>query len=1161
MRNIIFVFCIALGLASCTDNTDTTGSDQASLPIKIAAEYPVTTTTRATANGFADGDQTGLFIIDYEGDEAGKMALSGNRASNVVLTYDEGSGKWTAPMTLYWAADGTPADIIGYYPFVEQLSSVTAQPVTISRDQSTVATQTAKGGYEQSDLLWAKAEKVSPTSETVTLNYRHVMAGVDICLERGTGFTADEWAQMEKSVLVSGTRLSGSIDLTTGTVSATDDGTNVIKAVTYGNDWRAVVIPQTVEAGKALVTITVDGQTYHLTKSEAMTYLAGKMHRFTITVDRRSASGDMKFSLKEEAVVAWEVDALLHDGLTRAYVVVNVDKEGGLQQAIAQAGLDYEAISNLKVTGSINRTDLLFMGQQMTSLAVLNLQEAVIGGTEAESGVLTGFKEHRILHHIVFPAKGLKIIGDSAFYQTGLNGSLIIPEGVEEVRECAFEQCKFTGTLSLPSTLRKIYKGAFYGNHFTGELLLPENVDFDRQVVQGHAFNTPVFGECRFTGSLHLPSGLTTLPHLGFSTMTGDIIIPQGITELASPHQKQYEWGVFSGGGYDGTLTIPEGLVKIGSRTFANTKIHGEVKMPSTLKIMEDRTFEGTRISRILFNDALMTMDKACFKDCQYLMGTVTWPKSCKRIPENTFENCTLLSGLVIHKDVAVIGDEAFLRCTNLTSIVCESEEPPLVGNDAFLGVSKSNCIVEVPASALSRYKNADGWSDFLRIVANNDFDCQPQTVCALNNTHEETLTVYASGAWTVESKPDWCTLSQTSGTGKTMVTLTVNMLAAGQGNRTGDIVFTQTTEGYTTTCKVSQYDYLYAEDESVRLQQHTRGSGIDLVFVGDGYDAASIADGSYLDLVKYQTECFFAVEPFLSMRDYFDVHVTFPLSQEKGVNTMYTYVNNRFGTIHGESGIAKGGCTSSLLLTETDGVKAYVQEHVPLVGAMNNGVIILVPNSTAYSGNTVIDDDGTSIAICPPSENDYPRDTRGTIQHEAGGHAFGKLGDENISQNGFIPSKFKDEIMKMHNRGWYQNLSLSGKLGEVSWASFIFDPRYSDKVDVFEGGYGYTRGVYRPESNSCMNYGIPYYNTPSRLEIWKRIKQNAGESWTMDEFYAQDTFDWGTTTVTRATLCPLPATAYVTDSHVGTLTVNFSRLGKEVRSMRIQAKNKRIKR
>ena len=80
----------------------------------------------------------------------------------------------------------------------------------------------------------------------------------------------------------------------------------------------------------------------------------------------------------------------------------------------------------------------------------------------------------------------------------------------------------------------------------------------------------------------------------------------------------------------------------------------------------------------------------------------------------------------------------------------------------------------------------------------------------------------------------------------------------------------------------------------------------------------------------------------------------------------------------------------------------------------------------------------------------------------------------------------------------------------EVPWSHLIFDERYSDIVDIFEGGYMHSRGVFRSEQNSCMNNDIPYYSTISREAIVKRIKAYAGEEYSFEEFVANDSREAG---------------------------------------------------
>ena len=412
-----------------------------------------------------------------------------------------------------------------------------------------------------------------------------------------------------------------------------------------------------------------------------------------------------------------------------------------------------------------------------------------------------------------------------------------------------------------------------------------------------------------------------------------------------------------------------------------------------------------------------------------------------------------------------------------------------------------------------------------------------------------------ASGPWEVAECPEWIELNKRSGNGKSEINLIFRELPHGAGNRTGVVKFLMPNEGYETSINVIQYDYEYEEDSCRTVQEHTLGNGgMHLVFMGDGYDGEAISDGSYLNLVEQQIEYFFDVEPYKSLRGYFDVHILFPLSQEKGINTMHTYVNNRFGTLYGR--YDGDQYAADMLLTASDEIIDYAMTYVE---GFNNyeSLIVLVPNDDSYDGNTILG--YPTISICPPSNRPYPQDTRGVVQHEACGHGFGKLADENIVVFGWPKNNVTSGIKRYQAIGWYQNISVDSKYNSVPWADFIFDSRYSDVVDIFEGAYGYMRGIFRSEQNSCMNYGIPYFNTISRKDICKRILTYGGNNFTMDYFYANDTFEWGSTgNATRA--LAVDCNAYTSsNTHVSPIMVDPKRLGDMVRSIRANLKNNKI--
>lgn len=1106
MKKIFISILAVVGMmTSCSDEMSQSLGLNGDLPINISAEYPVKgVSTRATDNGFVADDAIGLFVVDYNSDGTpGELLMKGNRADNVKFEYNGAS--WSANYQLYWANKSTPADFYGYYPFNSAMQSATEYAFAVYTDQD--GTTAEKANYEQSDFLWAKAEKVQPTTDAVQLTYKHLMAGITIQLQMGTGFDASEWAGLEKTVLVDNVKNNATINLQTGKVTLADgaEETSIIPLI-YNNVWRAVVLPQTIAAGKRVLNITVDGKNYGLVKNEAVQYVGGKMHNFTVTVNKNTATGDYTFELASDDIVAWLDDADMHDGLVRQYIIVNVDEAGTLSQVMASRGIEADKVTALKVIGNINHCDMVFMGTQMTKLSDLNISKAMLCADEhVGAGVLTGFADHGTLNHIVFPETGMKVIGDEAFRLAGLTGSLTIPEGVVEIGNSAFGNniqinnpnivnvsSKFYGTLTLPSTLRKIGPAAFMSQNFHGELILPEGLEY-----MSEANTLGCFNHSSFSGSLVLPSSLNSMM-VPSGSYSGTITVPKGVTAFVTQDNSGRGLGFTVD---NGILELHEGMTELYIR---GCQFGGELVLPSTIRLLNDEALAGNKFRKIILDDNLTIMGNAVMANNERLESVIL-SQNISRLPVSCFENCSMLNSITIPANIDIIDNRAFYGCSGLSSILCEATEPPVVVDEAFNGVNKDNFTVEVPKGCVDKYKEADGWKEFKRIAEYSNFVCRPAQANALNKAHDEQLVLNADGAWTVKSCPDWVHLSQTSGTGKTQIQLTFLELAHGSGNREERIVFDM--DGIETYCDVKQYDYENEEDSYMTLQTHSVGNGIDLVFMGDGWTGEQISNGEYLDMVKEQMEYFFGIEPYKSHREYFNVYVTFPLSQEKGVNTMNTYVNNRFGTLYGYDGKI---CTTPQLLIETDEAFKYAVEKTPLTeGNKSKSQIILIPNSNEYEGVTYFDGD-CALSLCPPSIRPYPQDTRGMVQHEACGHGFGKLGDESITKQAWATPDILATINGYHACGWYKNLATTSKMSQVAWADFIFDTRYSDQVDVYEGGFGYMRGVFRPENNSCMNYGIPYFNVMSRLEIMRRIREYSGMGWSMDYFYANDTNKWG---------------------------------------------------
>ena len=144
MRNrykIIYIYAVvfvaAVFTACSEDNYSSLVNNDWRHPINISSVYPsMDMQTRATIDGgFVSGDAVGIFVVDRNANgEAVNPNLGSGRASNMKFTLGE-DGSWMGAVQLYWDPKGSAADFYGYYPFNENLSSVTNYDFVITPQQ------------------------------------------------------------------------------------------------------------------------------------------------------------------------------------------------------------------------------------------------------------------------------------------------------------------------------------------------------------------------------------------------------------------------------------------------------------------------------------------------------------------------------------------------------------------------------------------------------------------------------------------------------------------------------------------------------------------------------------------------------------------------------------------------------------------------------------------------------------------------------------------------------------------------------------------------------------------------------------------------------------------------------------------------------------------
>ena len=325
-----------------------------------------------------------------------------------------------------------------------------------------------------------------------------------------------------------------------------------------------------------------------------------------------------------------------------------------------------------------------------------------------------------------------------------------------------------------------------------------------------------------------------------------------------------------------------------------------------------------------------------------------------------------------------------------------------------------------------------------------------------------------------------------------------------------------------------------------VILQEATIGSGTDIVIMGDGFSKRHfVPGGNYDRLMRQAYEDFFSIEPYSSLREYFNVYYINVLSEDDhDAVPYYDSWGNQNGATQGNADTRLGtiftqGSTS--ISGNNDLVLEYATQAIQMKGGANGtkceyynaynraykALIIVLPNVECYAGTCYLawrtsrtEDyaDRYSIAYCSLGSDNTGRECKYTLLHEAGGHGFGKLADEysSYSLTRFNTGEWYN-LRDYHEYGVYRNVNeywtaeeaqrwngLSWEYtteSSVYWAELLdysYNYRSTEGLGLYKGAYTYTSLFCRPTNNSIMNSQLAtngqFFNAISRWAIWYRL-------------------------------------------------------------------------
>ena len=269
MKKYIFItYCIA---AVCMF-TGCTKSNPSPEDEALMHFVPSLSGTKASDSAFEVGDSFGIYAVEYTEGIPTPLQISGNWANNAESVFD--GSKWTVTPPIWWKDDAR-FDILAYYPFNSELSSVDNYIFEVKSDQR-------QDGFTLSDFMWAKAASVQRSDGDIALNFKHKLSRLDIILVKGDDYEGDLPSTAE--IRIMNTVTSASVDLERGELEKNPYGTS---STILAHQWEtgkysAIIVPQKILNTIPLIEVIVNNVSYLY--SSKFIFESGKRHTLNLTL-------------------------------------------------------------------------------------------------------------------------------------------------------------------------------------------------------------------------------------------------------------------------------------------------------------------------------------------------------------------------------------------------------------------------------------------------------------------------------------------------------------------------------------------------------------------------------------------------------------------------------------------------------------------------------------------------------------------------------------------------------------------------------------------------------------------------------------------------------------------------------------------------------------
>ncbi|MBR5841097.1 MAG: fimbrillin family protein [Bacteroidaceae bacterium] len=263
-KKVMLALASCILVASCNKNEEEMVQKQESVSFTASMK----TLSRATETNFEENDQIVVYAVKDEGDET-VLKSSGNYANYVKYTY---TGNKFVNET---SGIVRPTEFGVRYFAIYPANSVTSVP----KFKFAIKTgQLYSGQYTMSDLCTAVSD--ATMDKEVDLVFSHRLSHVVVNLE------GDALGTGNATVKLNNVNTGCDVDLNANTFTAYESRATVLCAENGTNSYKAIIVPQTIEAGSAFLTVTLNGKEYVLKASTDIRFTSGKQQVFNVTIEK-----------------------------------------------------------------------------------------------------------------------------------------------------------------------------------------------------------------------------------------------------------------------------------------------------------------------------------------------------------------------------------------------------------------------------------------------------------------------------------------------------------------------------------------------------------------------------------------------------------------------------------------------------------------------------------------------------------------------------------------------------------------------------------------------------------------------------------------------------------------------------------------------------------